>query len=82
MGKEFENWELPRRVSVGVAKQYFHWLGLELAHQVMCEWGDEQTIGAELEDIKETLEALQGEQGEVIIDNCEMSLCGVAFERA
>lgn len=77
----FEHWELPKRVPVEVAERYFYWLGTELAKSVMLYYGDEQTVGAELVDIRDTLKALQGERGEVIIKENEMAPCGVVYER-
>lgn len=76
----FDEWELPVCVSVEEARGYFYWLGLELASNVMRYYGDEQTIGAELADIRDTLKALEKEEGEVIIATNDMSPCGVAYE--
>lgn len=78
----FGDWELPERVGVERAIKYFYWYGLELASRVLIDYGDELTIGAELADIKETIEALAKERGEVILTNDEMAPCGVSWERA
>lgn len=77
----FGRWELPKRVAVGTAKKYFYWYGLELASRVMLEYGDDLTVGSELKDIRETIAALDKEEGEVILTNDDMAPCGVAWER-
>lgn len=77
----FLEWEMPKRVGAERAIKYFYWLGQQLASSVMIWYGDEQTIGAELADIRDTIKALEGESGEVILTNNEMSPCGVTYER-
>lgn len=77
----FGEWGLPRVVSVETAIKYFYWLGVELASRVLLLYGDEQTIGAELADIRDTIRALEREQGEVILKANDMTPCGVVYER-
>lgn len=77
----FAAMELPKVVPVETAIKYFYWLGLELAGNVMLYYGDDLTIGAELKDIRDTLQALDKEQGKVRLTNNDMAPCGVVYER-
>lgn len=69
--------EMDRRTAI----KFFYWYGIELASRVMIFYGDELTIGDELNDIRETLEWLgknKAEKGMLCED--PMSACNVMWK--